>query len=273
MVNWYDAPVGGNLILENSLFFTPAIQGTYYAEAISSAVACISDTRTAITVDFYEPPSLVDENLTFCKGSSIILSADIPNMTYEWNNGETTQLIEVDSPGTYSVKVTNANNCSTTKTITLTQLEVPIINTIISDAYSLKVILVNSGEFEYSIDGINYQSGNIFDNTPGGSYTIYVREANGCGTVPKDYFHLVIPKFFTPNGDMYNDVFAVEGIEAFINSEVHIFDRYGNLLKSTRNEPFTWDGDYNNNALPSSDYWYLIKLDSAIYRGQFSLKR
>lgn len=272
-VNWYDAPIGGNLLLENGISFIPNTPGTYYAEAISSSVDCISSTRTGITVDFYDPPMVLDEDLIFCEGSTITLTAGIANMTYLWNTGGTTEEIEVDTPGKYTVVVTNVNGCSSTKTIELKELVTPIIDHIVSDEYTLEIITANSGDFEYSLNGILFQSSNIFPNTHGGLYTLYVRESNGCGIIPRDYIHLVIPKFFTPNSDNINDVFRPEGIEAYSTYEINIFDRYGNLLKSAKNEPFSWDGRSKNKPLPSSDYWYSIKLDSATFKGHFSLKR
>jgi len=273
MVNWYDSPSGGNLLLENSVAFIPEVPGTYYAEANSNMVNCPSDSRIAISVDFYSPPMPTDESLTFCEGSSIILSAGIPNMAYLWSTSEASFEIEVNTPGEYTVEITNANSCSALKTIVLTQLETPIIERIDSDDYTLEVITSNHGDFEYSINGGYFQDSPIFPNTPGGPYTVYVRERNGCGTVPISYIHLVIPKFFTPNGDRINDEFVPEGIDAFPNYEVQVFNRYGTLLKHMKNETFAWDGTFNNKELPASDYWYSIKIDTTIFKGHFSLKR
>ncbi|RYJ42072.1 T9SS type B sorting domain-containing protein [Flavobacterium beibuense] len=37
-----------------------------------------------------------------------------------------------------------------------------------------------AGDIMYSIDGVNYQSSNIFTNLPAGTYTVYIRHTNGC---------------------------------------------------------------------------------------------
>jgi len=37
-VNWYDAPTGGNLLLENNTSYNTTIAGTYYAEAKIAAM-------------------------------------------------------------------------------------------------------------------------------------------------------------------------------------------------------------------------------------------
>lgn len=50
-----------------------------------------------------------------------------------------------------------------------------------------------NGEFEYSIDGINYQTSNIINLPEGGIYTCYVRErAKGCGLDAKNLLQFLI---------------------------------------------------------------------------------
>lgn len=214
-INWYDAPVGGNLLLENDSNFNPAQEGTYYAEMNSTFINCPSGSRTAVTLTINQLPTLQDEFLTFCEDTMILLSADLDNVDYQWSTGAITKDIEVDTPGEYSVLVTDANGCSNTKFIALEQIDLPIIESITSDGPSIIVKTKNNGDFEYAIDAINYQDSPFFNALTGGSYTIYVRDKTGCAVVRQEYSHLVIPKFFTPNGDNINDIFRVEGLEAW----------------------------------------------------------
>lgn len=273
-VNWYDAPTGGNLLLENGLSYLPNTEGIYYAEAVSRSGSCSSAMRTGITVGFSDPPMVTDEELEFCEGDQQILSTGVDNMSYLWSTGEITPTIGVNEPGDYSVIVTNQYGCQNTKTIFLKQLEFPIIEKIVSSDLDLQVIMSNSGVFEYSLDGIIYQRNNTFPITEGGLYNVHVRNLNArCGEVVKEHIHLVIPKFFTPNGDNVNDAFVPGGIDSFAYYEVSIYDRFGRLLKNTKNIPFSWDGTWNNKALPSSDYWYAIKIDNTLIKGHFALKR
>ncbi len=275
-VNWYDAPSGGNLLLADSHTYQPTSAGTYYAEAETTVAGCISDTRTAVSISFYELPEVEDENVAFCENSQTILYANYTGtdtVTYDWNTGETTSQITVGDPGTYTVGVTNSDGCTNVKTITLEQVDAPIISNITSDEYTIKVATTLQGDFEYSINGRDYQASSEFEDTEGGRYTIYVREKNGCGEVSMQYTHFVIPKFFTPNGDPYNNTFDLVGIENYSSSSVNIFDRYGKLLKNSRNSPFSWDGTFNNRDLPSGDYWYIIQIEDTTFKGHFSLKR
>jgi len=272
-VNWYDEAVSGNLLLSGSTSFIPDISGTYYAEAETINGGCISIVRTPLQIDFIEIPQVVDEELSFCENQEIILSADVDNLEYFWSTGAVTSEITVNESGIYTVEVTNSQGCSSLKTITLTQIDAPIIDTVNSEGNSIIVTTLNSADFEYSLDGILYQSSNVFLAVEGGLYTIYVRELNGCGIVTQDILHFVIPRFFTPNGDNTNETFNLKGIEYFSTSEVFIFDRYGKLLKASKNTAFVWDGTFNNQPLPTADYWYIIKIDGAEFKGHFTLKR
>ena len=222
-----------------------------------------------------EPLESIEENVFFCEGDDVILSGNInvPNSTYLWGSGETTEEIIISQPGMYSVEITS-NLCATTiKTINVTENIIPIIESVISQGSSIIVTTLNMGDFEYSLDGNLYQLSPVFNNVQGGLYTVYVRERNGCGIVTFQHLHFIIPKFFTPNGDGVNDVFDLGGIEYFSRSEVYIFDRFGKLIKSSKNQRFVWDGTFNNEVLPNSDYWYYIKIDNQEFRGHFTLRR
>ena len=88
MVNWYDEPAGGNLLLSDSAEFYPNVSGTYYAESVLGN-NCISPSRAQITLDFDVLPIIANEELTLCAGEQMVLNANIPNMDYLWNTGET----------------------------------------------------------------------------------------------------------------------------------------------------------------------------------------
>ena len=210
----------------------------------------------------------------------------INNFTYQWFldgnilTGETNYSLTVNIEGNYTVVVTNAQNCSKTRTITVTASNIATIeNVIITDLSNNNSIIVNvsgSGDYEYSIDGENYQSSNTFYNVESGIYTIYVIDKNGCGIAQEDISLLGIPNYFTPNGDGYNDYWNIKGVSATYNAKttIHIFDRYGKLLKQISPLSTGWDGTYNGKAVSSSDYWYIINLeDGRTFRGHFSLKR
>ncbi|RNC92543.1 MAG: gliding motility-associated C-terminal domain-containing protein [Allomuricauda sp.] len=272
-VNWYDAPTGGNLLEENTIFYATDTNGTYYAEAVTLIAGCISDSRTAVTITYYELPEVTDESLTFCEEDSVVLFAGIQNANYLWNTNETSETITVSVAGIYSVLITNENGCSSTKTIVVEQIDLPIIETVTSNHRTITISTANSGDFEYSLDGIVYQDSPVFEQMEGGLYFASVRGKMGCGFVETPYIHLVIPRFFTPNGDGINDRFRVEGGAFFETFKISIFDRTAKLLAQSNDQNFVWDGSHNNRPLPSADYWYVIEVGDQSFKGHFTLKR
>ena len=109
-----------------------------------------------------------------------------------------------------------------------------------------------------------------------GFHTVYVRDINGCGITEQLISVLGFPKYFTPNGDGFNDRWKVYGVDVNFNTDidVKIFDRFGKLLKEQNNLSPGWDGTFNGYMLPSDDYWFLITFeDGRTYRGHFALVR
>lgn len=82
-----------------------------------------------------------------------------------------------------------------------------------------------------------------------------------------------VPQYFTPNNDGANETWVINDPLNEINV-VYIYNRYGKLLKSFSNLQQGWTGDFNNQKLPTNDYWYVIKLNNGVkVSGHFSLKR
>ena len=81
------------------------------------------------------------------------------------------------------------------------------------------------------------------------------------------------PKFFTPNGDGFNDTWNIKFLDLETNLSIKIFDRYGKLIKELIQNN-DWSGTMNGNELPSDDYWFIAtRADGNEYKGHFSLKR
>jgi gliding motility-associated-like protein len=221
-----------------------------------------------------QPIDYREEFLFLCEGGTLELEAmsTINNPDYDWSSGEMSQSIVIDSAGVYEVEVTDG--CSTEIIIFNVELiEIPIIENIESDGSSITIDLSSEGDYLYSLNGLDYQFSNVFSNTPSGSYTIFVK-SNICETVvEQDYFHFFIQKFMTPNSDGKNDFFSLNVTQYFAASEVYIYDRYGKLLFSAIDSNVNWDGTFNGNELPTSDYWYRIVLDGKEFKGHFTLKR
>ncbi len=277
-INWYASETGTTIEGTGNSFTIPNIasNSTYYAEAFNNG--CSNGTRVPVEVLVYTPPIVSDQEVTKCKSLDVELDASLSGMSYLWSTTETTQKITVSTAGTYSVTVTSPapENCTSTKNITVLEYDIPEIERI--DVNETTVVVYLKKEelyFEYSIDGVDYQSSNVFFNVQSGLQTAYVREINRCTTNSSPFIVLIAPTFFTPNGDTYNDYWEVKGLLNYPQAEVSIFDRYGKLISVLNATKSSWDGTFNKSPLPPDDYWYELKIDESkpIKRGHFSLKR
>ena len=125
------------------------------------------------------------------------------------------------------------------------------------------------------MDNNLYQTSNIFSNLFAGYYTVYIKDVKGqCGTISEVVVLLNYPKFFTPNGDSYNEFWKVKFSELEPNFYTYIYDRYGKLLSGFDINSPGWNGIYNNQPMPADDYWFVInRQDGKVYKGHFTLKR
>ncbi|PKB16115.1 T9SS type B sorting domain-containing protein [Flavobacterium sp. 5] len=276
-INWYSQN-GGSIVGTGLSYTTPNISTntTYYAEAVNNG--CINSTKSTVDLIVYPLPIVNNESTTKCVLQTITLDAGIPNLTYKWSTGAITQTIDVVQKGTYTVLVTSLvpESCTNKKTIEVIENNIPEIKNILVDETTVTIELVKSENyFEYSIDNITYQSSNVFTNVSSGLHMAYVRDTNLCSEDNKPFIVIIVPKYFTPNNDGYNDFWEVKGLLNYPLSEVTIFDRYGKLITQLNSSNHSWDGTFNKQQLPATDYWYVIKLDknSPEFKGHFSLKR
>ncbi|MBU3820602.1 T9SS type B sorting domain-containing protein [Flavobacteriaceae bacterium XHP0103] len=152
---------------------------------------------------------------------------------------------------------------------------VDTLNDFIGTSYTLPILSNGNYFTESGGNGTALYAGNVINI----SQTIYVFSDTGCYTnetsfnviiTQNDYY---IPKFFTPNNDGSHDTWQVLDNSNAINF-IHIYDRYGKLLKSLLPNSDGWNGIFNGQLMESNDYWYAITLNSGdIIKGHFTLKR
>ena len=259
-----------------------------YARA-ENANACYGISEIQLTV--YELPDIVtEEDAIYCLNTfpdTITLTAGLnqgipADYTYLWSTGEMTHDIQVNATGAYTVTVTDANNCSKDRIITVLPSNIATITDIeVVDATSnntVTVLVTGEGDYEYALDNEfgPYQDSNIFEDVRPGIHTVYVRDKNNCGIVDEMVSVIGFPRFLTPNNDGNNDTWQVKGLAAQFqpNTKILIHDRYGKLVKQLNPLGPGWDGTFNGKPLPSSDYWFFVTLqDGRIFKSHFALKR
>jgi len=267
--------------LPNIFKNTTAYNQTIYARVVNGP-DCYDLVPVTLVVDTFESSNFENESKFLCKDSNVVLMINTGFSSYSWNTAPTitSNTLIVHTPGDYSVTVKNVNGCEKTKTFKVILSEpATITNADIKDfSGSENSVLINYtgiGNYEFSLDGLTFQDDPLFTRVATGTYNAIVRDKNGCGLSSSFLVYVLdYPRFFTPNGDGYNDLWVIENSNFLPEYTIQIFDRYGKLLKQMNKNSIGWDGLYNGQQLASDDYWFtLIFTDGRNVKGHFSLKR
>lgn len=262
-----------NLLIGNNIFYV----------RIESPNTCFQIVTLNLTL-VRKPFININDIMPICEGSSITINAGFGYDNYLWSTNEISSAITVTQPGSYSVTVSENHGslvCSTTKNFTVVNSNIGTISEIITsdwtqDENTISVLLSSNsfGNYEYSLNGIDFQDSNTFYGLENGEYTVFIRDKNGCGISSEDVYLLMYPKYFTPNGDGFNDYWRIKFSENEPNLLVTIFDRYGKSIRQFYSNSNGWDGTYNGKQLPSTDYWFVVTRENGKeHKGHFSLKR
>lgn len=206
-----------------------------------------------------------------CPNTTTTLDAGPGFSSYVWSTGATTPSIQNIKPGNYWVTLTY-NGCPYKQNVTVTEVDMPII-TKIEIQGSTATISVTGGNppYEYSLDGIQYQTSNIFTNLTRGSHTVYVISKDQCEPVTKDFVIIKLLNVITPNGDGMNDVLDYSDLSNKADVKFSIFDRYGRkLFDGTSTNRYSWDGTDNGRQISTGTYWYQIEWKD--FGAEFSVK-
>jgi|694.fasta_scaffold00566_9 gliding motility-associated-like protein len=233
-----------------------------------------------------------DLDRIFCEENpNIVLTPTLINGTpnqfqYQWFNNNsaipnaTNYTFFATEGGNYKVEVTAASGCVNEQNITvIVSRKATINNVVIVDLTNNNSVTIQAsgiGNYEYSLDGLSYQTSPVFTNVIPNIYTVYVRDINGCGISERIISVLGVPPFFTPNGDGFNDTWNLKGARQvdYPNAKIFIYDRMGKLVAEFNPFRSGWNGQYNNINLPSTDYWYLLDLGNGrVAKGHLGLKR
>ena len=228
---------------------------------------------------------------------------------YLWSDTQQDSIADNLTKGSYTLTVTDANNCTQTKSVNvpgpLFPTVDPFFNGIPGD--TAITIVVNS---TIDIDGGNSSEPNVnylwtnspfngitYDDSTGfstfltanvsGLYTLLLTATSSDGCIDTSSIilnikpdFLGIPDAFSPNNDNVNDSFAPVGLTSDDIKTFKIFNRWGQMVYdgSDSQNPL-WDGNYNGVGQPSEVYLYLITYqlsdnsEEVVLRGEVTLLR
>ncbi len=229
--------------------------------------------------------------------TGITVTGSSGNESYVWTNGNGMVIgMQLDLPnvglGSYTLTVTEDTSCERALTFMVNESGPPDL-----DDTGLELTNTTCEGRTGSISGIAYIGEEVaavfswtdalgttvgdtlaLDGVGAGTYTLQVIDAFGCGAIAGPYVigspadcqeglpeegPVRIANTMTPNGDGANDMFYIEGIEAYPNCRLIIYNRWGSKVYETNNYQNNWYGSNQGNPLPVATYYYLLNLGDA----------
>lgn len=170
--------------------FTVTVNGTYTVTATGSQGTTLTSPAVTVTNISSKPTISSSRSTTICATDYVDLTASTSS-TYRWSTGATTQSIRVSSAGSYSVTVTNGNNCSATSDpVTISVLPAPDVS-ITSNGSStfcqgstrqLSIPNTSGTSYQWRRDGtaIAGATNASYTVTATGNYSVWARSSAGC---------------------------------------------------------------------------------------------
>ena len=206
----------------------------------------------------------------------------------EWSGPEGFSSLQPDltdlAPGTYILTVTDHNQCvKVGPDILITEPD--LLEVSLQQITHLSSYVANDGAIDISVTGgttpytalwtgtDDYASS---DQDPSGMtmgyYDVVVTDEHFCRdsiekiavSLQEDQQEVFIPEGFSPNGDGFNDLFVILGIENHPENELLIFNRQGVGIFHRVNYENDWDGRPETGGvlggiLPEGTYYYVFK--------------
>lgn len=175
------------------------------------------------------------------------------------------------SAGNYSLTITDNTGADTTIVITISQPSAILDNSAIHQPICIKngsialnptggtpsyQILWNTGQTNFSITGLD-----------AGSYSVIITDAKNCTanfsySLSQTECTVSPHSYFTPNGDGYNDTWAIGNSHYFREAHLIVFDRWGTRVFEHRGLYEPWDGkSYLGIPVPDAVYYYFFYPD------------
>ena len=273
-------PIAGAV---NSSFTTPVLGKTtgYYVTNVNANCESKSVLVNAIINDLPAPP-IIHDTLACGKGELEITVESYSELYYYWYSSED-ELITDNSSGKLLVKVNSDtmvyvasydNNCESHKVPVKIDLIIPGEINAGNDkqlVFDKEVQLNASGNFLK----FNWSPAESLDNpfipNPIASpsvtttYTVTGTDQHGCMVSDELTVNVLkefpVPNAFSPNRDGVNETWEIPLIDKYPESELFIFNRWGNLVYYNKGSYVPWDGtSTTNNVVQSGTYIYKLNL-------------
>jgi gliding motility-associated-like protein len=268
----------------------PGILPGTYTFTVTNPAGCTSPPSTSVTIPAVPdaPVLVITQPDPVCTPATIDLTspaitAGSPSgLTYTyWRNQSATQSLsnpQASVTGTYYIRGTNEQQCSDVKAVTVVvnvesqavagpdqELDYAFSTTVNADPPTQSgdtgqwSVFSGSGRIEDPAS----PSTTITQLGIGENLFLWTLENGACpesvDTLRVFVTDLIVPTLITPNEDGRNDFFVLQGIEAFTENDLRVFDRRGVLVYRNGNYQNDWNGvDYNGKPLHPDTYFFVL---------------
>ncbi len=181
---------------------------------------------------------------------------------------------KVLASGTYWIRGTNAGGCTDIQPVEviLANPEIKVIDPS-PVRYPTKVDLsatfthISGVTYDYFTDAAATKPMVDFSVNVTGTYYIKAISGIGCSVIvpvkvvvnPPPPYTIDAPTVFTPNGDGINDNFSIKTTGYVSLTLLNIFNRYGQVVFTTRSINDYWTGASGSSALPNGTYYWIFE--------------
>ncbi|MBV4359029.1 T9SS type B sorting domain-containing protein [Pinibacter aurantiacus] len=169
--------------------FTGLTGSRNYLVTLKDADGCTQSQAASITIDCPSVTTASKNETCGSKNGTVEVAGSNGTPPYQYSidgkNFQAGTIFSNLSANTYTVTIKDALNYANTSTVQISNI-CPTVTLTEKDgvcsatAGSITAVGANgTPPYQYSIDGISYQSGNVFDKLSSGNYTVTVRDANG----------------------------------------------------------------------------------------------
>ena len=263
--------------IQNGVPFQQSVGAQLYIVSDTNSFGCLGSDTVLVNVNAL--PIVTSSDEVVCLNEQVVLFGQ-GAVSYVWDNNVIDgQPFFPNATGDYVVIGTDGNGCINYDTVTVTVNPLPDASFVILDA-DLNTVNSTTGFINNSTGGQvyawNFGDGTVdstwqpihsFPTNQSGDYviTLTVESQFGCLdsetqyiTVEQDYT-LFVPNAFTPNGDRTNDMLIPisEGLDSR-DYEFMVFDRWGEVVFSTKKLNDGWDGTYAGKDVQDGTYMWKI---------------
>lgn len=273
--NGFTSNIQGPL-LPNVQFFNSG----WYKVRVTDFRGCSDEDSTNLVV-YPAATATVGPDVNICEGSSTTLSAS-GGLRYYWAPTQSLSIDSIQNPvatpkdsTVYTVTVFNQYGCFDTASVKVNVWRKPLADAGADKKTRQGFPVTISGSIK-GTDVNYYWTPDASISNPNSLrtqvnpaqstiYTLHAESTKGCGThtdnmFVKVYDKVLVPNAFSPNGDGINDTWIIEPLEFFTESVTSVYNRYGQLIYSSKGYTKPWNGTRNGNPVPIGTYYYVIDL-------------